>query len=490
MASAKTASDNNDSARQMAQMVEAVLGNPLSRDLIKFCTKRCKCGRRVELALEVLSGIKPKLCPKCALASKIINYMITSITKKNNIKDSDLMACIKEPYWRRGLATTLEGIAEFGIKKPFTGSAPFLIVWNITKACNLACKHCYENTHVKAPDELTTQEALDAVDYLAEQGLAYIAVSGGEPLMRPDFFQIAEKMKEKGIALSIATNGTLITKETAKKLKSVNCLYAQVSVDGATAKTHNSFRGRNSFEQTLEGIKNLVAEGIIVGISCTVTRFNIREVEKEIDLAEKIGASIFMHYNFIPVGRGTEIAKYDISPKQREELMLTLAKQNGKRKVTLLSTAPQYARVCSGFSIASLSHFDVFGTNPEMTKSSAFLADFVGGCGTGRLYLAMEPNGDIKPCVFIPIKIGNIKNRNFDKIWREDKSLLELRDRKSFKGNCGYCKFTSSCGGCRARALGYFDSLSAPDPGCVLNQKYWDKIVKGKTKKKKNKKKK
>jgi radical SAM protein with 4Fe4S-binding SPASM domain len=301
--------------------------------------------------------------------------------------------------------------------------------------------------------------------------------------MRPDFFEIAQHMKEKNIALSIATNGTLITKENAKKLKEVNCLYAQVSLDGANAKTHNEFRGRESFERTIEGIKNLVENGISVGVSCTVTKHNYHEVEKAIDLSEKIGADIFMHYNFIPTGRGKEITNMDISPQQREKLLLMLAKQSGKRKVALLSTAPQYARVCSGFAVGSLTHFDIFGKDPEMAKVSSFLADFVGGCGTGRLYLAMEPNGDIKPCVFIPIKIGNVKETDFRKMWMENRSLKEIRDRKKFIGHCAVCEFRASCGGCRARSYGYYGDLVHADPGCMLNVKDWEKITGKKTRK-------
>lgn len=469
--------DSYAQAEDMAKIVEATLNNALTRKALKFCTAKCKCGRRVELALEKFAGKKVKMCIKCKTATTTINTVLNYLINKTQVERKYVLESIEQPYWRKGLATTLEGIAEFGVKKPFTGAGPFLVVWNITKACNLACIHCYEDAHIKAPDELTTKEAKKAIDTLAENGVAYIAVSGGEPMMRPDFFEIAEYMKEKGIALSIASNATLITPEKAKKLKEVNCLYAQVSLDGATSKTHDYFRGRESFNKTIAGIKNLIAEGIPVGISCTVTRLNINEFKKELELVEKLGVSIFMHYNFIPTGRGKEIVKLDITPQQREELLQYISGQNGKRKVAILSTAPQFARVCSGFGAASLTHFDVFSKTPEEAKQTQFLADFVGGCGAGRLYIGMEPNGDILPCVFIQKKLGNIKTTDFYKMWRTNKDLLEMRDREKFGGNCGHCDFRNSCGGCRARAYGYYGSLTAPDPGCIKNLSEWNKLT-------------
>ncbi len=469
-------SDSFKQTQEMAQIVEKLLNNNLTRSTLKFCTAKCKCGRRVELALLDYAGKKPKMCTKCKLSTTIINSVITFMANKAKVDRKYLLDAINYPFWRKGLATTLEGIAEFGVQKPFTGSGPFLVVWNVTKACNLRCIHCYEDAHIKAPDELTLEEAKKAIDTLAENGVAYIAISGGEPLMRPDFFEIAKYMQKKEIALSIATNATLITKEIAQKLKKVDCLYAQVSLDGATAKTHDYFRGRESFNKTIEGVKQLLAAGIMVGISCTVTRLNIKEFSKELDLAEKLGVQIFMHYNFIPTGRGKEIRKLDITPKQKDKLLKYIAQQNKKRKITVISTAPQFARVCQGFSSASLTHFDIFNKDPKMSEQIQFLADFVGGCGAGRLYLAMEPNGDLLPCVFIQKKIGNIKTTNFFEIWRKNKDLLDIRNRKAFKKHCAICDFRNTCGGCRARAYGYYGDLTECDPGCVLNQDAWDKI--------------
>jgi radical SAM protein with 4Fe4S-binding SPASM domain len=384
---------------------------------------------------------------------------------------------LSDPIWRKGLASVMEGIGRYGIQKPFTGSTPFLVVWNITRACNLACKHCYEDAHTIGPDELTPQQRLRAVDRMADAGIAYIAISGGEPLILPDFPEVAKRIIDNEMGFSIATNATLLTKEKAKMLKQLDCKFIQVSLDGANAKTHNAFRGRNAFQKTIRGIKNAVAEDIFVGISATVTKYNYKEVPAIIDLSEKLGAKVFMHYNFIPTGRGREIVNMDITPQEREALLEMLASQAGKRKISLLSTAPQYSRVCLAVSSSavSLTHFDTIGQTQD-ADAIRFFADFIGGCGTGRLYCAVEPNGDIEPCVFIPIKIGNIMKDDIQKLWHNSEVLTQLREREHFKGHCGVCENRNVCGGCRARAYGYYHDLSACDPGCMNNLEAWDEL--------------
>ena len=470
--------NGKEEAQRMAETIDAWLGNPISRRIIKFCTKRCHtCGRRIDNILKDYIGCKQEMCMACKTANFIVSNVLDSMISRSPISKEEVIISLKDPVWRKGLASVLEGIARYGVEKPFTGSAPFLVVWNITRACNLNCKHCYEDAHVAGPDELTPQRRLEAVDTMADAGIAYIAISGGEPLVLPDFFDVAKRIIDNEMGFSIATNATLLTKEKAKQLKNHNCIFVQVSLDGATAKTHNSFRGRSAFQKTIRGIKNAVAEDIAVGISATVTQFNYKEVPAIINLSEKLGARVFMHYNFIPTGRGKEIVNMDISPQQREELLVAMAKQAGKRKITLLSTAPQYGRICMATSagMVSLTHFDTFGQTAE-ADNIKFLADFIGGCGTGRLYCALEPNGDIEPCVFIPIKIGNIMHDNIVELWHDSEVLKQLREREHFKGHCGVCENRNVCGGCRARAYGYYGDLSQCDPGCMNNLDAWNEL--------------
>jgi len=481
MAKKSNGFEEQHEAQKMATLIEKWLGNPVAKKIMKFCTKRCNtCGRRIEVILKDYAGDKQEMCFWCRRSRGIVGSILDKFIGSSTVRKEDVLRNLKDPMWRKGLSSVLEGIGKYGPQKPFTASSPFLIVWNITKLCNLHCKHCYESARVPAPDEFTTEQALKAVDDMAEAGVAYIAISGGEPLMRPDFFKLAERIKKNDMAFSIATNATLLTPEIIKKLKDNNCLYIQISLDGATAKTHDAFRGRNVFKRTIQGIKYAAKSKITVGIAMTVTKYNLKEVPKAIDLSEKLGADIFMHYNFIPTGRGKEIIKMDITPEERQGLLEMLAKQSGKRKIKLLSTAPQYARICSAFSNASsLTHFDTI-SQIDKTGSTQFLAEFIGGCGTARLYCALEPNGDVEPCVFIPIMCGNIKKQNLIDIWQNNETMKKLRDRKNFKGVCQTCEHRNICGGCRARAYGYYRDVQQSDPGCILNLKEWQKITAGK----------
>jgi len=474
------AAPQKDRTTQMAEFIDKWLGNSATRGVLRRLTKRCpKCGRRTENALlAYATGKSTDMCLGCRFSRFLMSKALDSMIARTDISREMAKQHLADPMWRKGLASVLEGIAKYGPAKPFTAYAPFLVVWNISRLCNLKCRHCYEFADKPRPDELNTEQALAAVDKMADAGVAYIAVSGGEPLMRTDFFEVARRIHEKDMAFSIATNGTLLTKENVQKLKELNCIYVQVSVNGATPATHNWFRGVNAFEKTMQGIKNAVKHDLTVGISMTVTSHNYKEVPAAIELSERLGAQFFMHYNFIPTGRGKNIQELDITPQQRENLLKLLASQNSRRKIKLLSTAPQYSRVCieSHAATIAMTHFDY--ASPEMTESIRFLADFIGGCGTGRLYCALEPNGDIESCVFIPIRLGNIKTDDFLGVWHNNDVLKKLRDRSAFKANCGVCEFRNVCGGCRARAYAMLGDVQACDPGCVRNQESWGRLVK------------
>lgn len=461
---------SRDMAEGMADFIDKWLGNKFARFLLKYCTHRChKCGRRIELALKKYVDPNTELCRRCTIAYKMVEIILNNIVDKLNVSKEDLIANLRKPIWRKGLASVLEGIAQYGPTKPFTAYSPFLIVWNFTDACNLRCKHCYQSAGAVGHDELTTEEALSAVDKMAEAGVAYIALSGGEPLIRKDLFEIAERIMAREMGFSLATNGTLLTMEVAKRLSECGCLYIQVSLDGSRPETHDIFRGRKSFEKAVAGIRNALESGITVGIAATITKFNYDEVHDLIDLAEELGVDIFMYYNFIPTGRGKDIVDLDISPEEREHLLRYMAYQNDRRRISLLSTAPQYSRISIACGAVSLTHFDTIGSR---YKDAILLADFVGGCGTGRLYCALQPNGDITPCVFIPIVLGNIQRDDLLDIWHNSEVFKKIRARNEFI-SCSSCRYVNICGGCRARAYAYFGDIQGPDPGCIINNRYW-----------------
>lgn len=436
--------------------------NPITKKSLQSISCYCEtCKKnRLEVALELFVGVRDNACWKCKMAEKTIRPILQKGAEAFNVTVDELKEKFKDAYWRKGLASVIKGIAIFGVRKPFVPGAPFQVVWDITYACNLRCKHCYATAGKALPDELTTDEALDTIDKLDRFGVTIIAFSGGEPLVRKDFFEITRYAAEKGIYVAVATNGTLITEEMAKKMKENGIQYVQISLDG-TKETHEAFRGiKGCFDKTVEGIKNCVKEGFFVNISMTVTKLNYKDVSAVIELCEKLGVNWFMHYNFIPVGRGEK--ELDITPKEREELLKFLYIRNLHSNISLLSTAPQFARVAlqQDAQIIPTHFYNVRGQRLRQ------LAEFIGGCGAGRFYFSIRANGDIQPCVFFPLKVGNIKYDDLDKLWRENKVFEELRNKDIIDG-CSSCNFRYVCGGCRARAYNYFGDYLKPDPGCV-----------------------
>jgi radical SAM protein with 4Fe4S-binding SPASM domain len=313
---------------------------------------------------------------------------------------------------------------------------------------------------------------LDVVDQLADFGLTALAFSGGEPLSRKDFFEVASHAVKRGLYVSVATNGTLLTKENVKKLKQAKVNYVEISIDGATAQTHDAFRGvPGAFEKAVAGLKNCVEADLCACIATTATKSNLNEMPAILDLAEQVGAERFTYFNFIPTGRGKELYDQDLSPEEREKLMLYLMDRMSKGcKVTILTTAPQLARValqCQGPGkelSMSMAHMQTI----TVSKKAVPLADFIGGCGAGRLYCSLSPQGDVHPCVFLPINVGNLKTEKFGDVWLNSKLFNVLRDRKNLKGACGECSYKYVCGGCRARANAYHHDILSSDVGCIL----------------------
>ncbi|MFQ5647810.1 MAG: radical SAM protein [Candidatus Aenigmatarchaeota archaeon] len=468
-------------AAAVARTVNTWLGNPLSRSLIRFVSG--KNGERLDTGLRRYAGFHTNMGVMDKLAYRVIRFAISKGADSFGAPKGQMKEALKDTVFRRALVNVLTGIAEFGVQRPQTVGAPFLVVWNYTHCCNLKCKHCYEGSDASfLPDELTTQEAKETLDKFKEAGVVAIAFSGGEPLIRKDFFEVAKYAKDNDFYVSVATNATLVTPEVAKKLKKT-VDYAEISLDGFE-KTHDEFRGiPGVWKRTVKGIRNCVAEGIDTCVATTVTKLNIKELPRLIDFVEKdLKANRIIFFNYIPTRRGKGIAKYDITPGEREGLLeLFYSKLTDKKcRLNVLSTAPQYAvtsaKNACGPAVAT--HFTNKNAADILQGKATTLTEFIGGCGCARLYAALEPNGDIFPCVFLPIKIGNIRKDNIKNVWKNNPELKKMRKREEFVG-CKTCEHKNICGGCRARAYGYFGDVQGPDPGCSHNQKYWEQAQKG-----------
>jgi radical SAM protein with 4Fe4S-binding SPASM domain len=440
--------------------------------MLKSALSTCQKCRRTPLktALDNYSGKKRSFCSSCELYSRVIEFWIGFIQKVLAVEKNRVSKLFGDSYVRRAINSIVSGFAEYGFNRPIQVHAPFLVVWNFTYKCNLKCKHCYSNSGIDPKMELSTEEAMKIVDQLADFGVTSLAFSGGEPLMRKDFFDVACYAVESGLYVSLATNGTLLTEENAIKLKETGVHYVEVSVDGANAKTHDFFRGKDgAFEQTLQGLKNCMDKKICTCIAITGTKNNLKEIPAVLEMAENMGIDRFTLFNFIPTGRGKDIIESDPTPQEREEILRFLnEKLSEDHKIAILSTTPQLARVALQCSVTEdlilpLAHMEAAKVN----KRARALADFIGGCGAGRLYCAISPEGKVQPCVFMPLIIGDLKTEKIEDIWVNSSILLDLRDRERLKGRCSKCEYKFVCGGCRARALSYHNDYLMSDPGCI-----------------------
>ncbi len=461
------AKSRDDKSMQVLFSLKRAFENRLSRAFLKYLTKN----DRLKNSLEVCCMLRPANSLKELVSAKILGFLLSRGAKIFDVKKEDVIETFKKPEYVRGLNLVLKSIAEYGITKPQKLVAPFLVVWDYTSMCNLKCKHCYANAGKLAKDELSTEERYEVVDKLDKAGVVALAFSGGEPLMRKDFFEIAKYAREKGMFVSVASNGTLISKKVAEKLKEAGVGYVEISLDHVNPKIHDEFRGVNgAWKRTVEGIKNCVKAKISTGMATTVTKYNYESIPSMLEFAKKLKVDYFMAFNFVPTRRGREISEQDITPEERERLLeLLYEKLCEWKKPKVFSTSPAYARISIEHAENGkkkeivLSHFG----SAELEGKTLAIADFIGGCGAGRNYCSIEYNGDIQPCVFIPIKVGNIIREDFEKIWRESEVFEKLRNRDLLRGACGECRYRYLCGGCRARAFAITGDILGSDPGCI-----------------------
>ncbi|MGD0920912.1 MAG: radical SAM protein [Terriglobia bacterium] len=379
----------------------------------------------------------------------------------------------------RALVNTARSIAKYGLTVPQRFSAPLIVVWNYTQACNLTCRHCYqEAAHKPLADELTTEQKLDLIDQMGYEYVPFLALAGGEPLVSKDVWKVLEHCKKRGVHTTVATNGTLLSQENCQRLVEYGVKYVEVSLDSIRAEEHDRFRGlQGAWKRTVEGIKNASSTpGLRTGLAACLTRMNLHHAEAMINLAKDLGCSTFVHFNFIPVGRGQEMAEMDITPAEREELLRLLNRHLQEGKISVMSTAPQFGRACILYGplegLMATAH-----AGKGKGKQAKVLSKYIGGCGAGRCYCCLQPNGKMTPCVYMAsVEVGDLKRQKLIEAWDNPYFAL-LSNREDRGDHCVVCDFRAYCGGCRARALTYLGDVQAGDPGCIYNQHAWDEVV-------------
>ncbi len=367
-------------------------------------------------------------------------------------------------------------------------SIPHVISWNLTKACNLFCSHCYlptnnfqqldpsnefirEGTNPSEKilnhstpkfdqvqcatqdtgDELDTAAALKVIDEIAELNPNIILIlTGGEPLLRKDIFDLSRHASRKGMIVLLGTNACLINDDVAKKLKDNGFSGIGISLDSTHPDVHDSIRGmRGSWESTIEGMKACKRQGLEIQIQTTVFKKNFDEIPELVAFANDMGARVFNLFFLVCTGRGQDIT--DITSKQYEDALKQIYKLHNQYEGTMLVSAkcaPHYRRIAY-----------------EMNPESALVKYYSGGCPAGTNYCRITPEGNVTPCPYMDTSCGNLLEKSFAEIWNNSSILNELRDAE-LKGRCGECEFESMCKGCRARALVTTGDQMAEDSWC------------------------
>jgi radical SAM protein with 4Fe4S-binding SPASM domain len=348
-----------------------------------------------------------------------------------------------------------------------------MVVWNSTRRCNLYCKHCYIAADgKKSKDELTATEARSMIEDLAESKVPMLIISGGEPLVRDDTIELGGYANELGIHVALSSNGTLITRDKAGKLKENGFSYVGISLDGI-GDIHDAFRGSpGAFNRAVMGMRNALTQGLKVGVKFTVTKYNFGELPRVIDFAEKKGAHRFTLFQLVYSGRGREIASMDLDHEERRqiiEFIISKAVELRKRGSPLeILTADNYA---DGVFIYNQ-------LNSENSRKAEYVREFLiesaGGCTAGSRVACIDNSGSVHPCQFWGhLSLGNIRENKFSGIWRGNNNEFLQRLRKKedhLKGKCGRCKLSYLCGGCRVRAEAVYGDIWQEDPACYLKE--------------------
>lgn len=378
---------------------------------------------------------------------------------------------------------------------------PRLIFWETTAGCNLACIHCRRITVADQllPQDLTTAESFDLIDQIAAFARPIFVLSGGEPLFRPDIFDIARHASDAGLIVALATNGTLIDATVARKIKESGVRRVSISFDGADADTHNIFRGKGAFEKSIAGMTYLREAGVPYQINTTVARHNVHQMNETLSLAKGMDAQALHLFLLVPVGCGVEIADdQQITPTEYEGVLNWMYDAEMEGGIELKATcAPHYFRIVRQRQ-AEERRNGVFRERPSSHHRQQHAGGHPGGhpsnghgpngqpddaagnqaareamnamtkgclAGTGVCFVSHR--GEVFPCGYLPVEAGNIRQQPFRAIWEGSTLFAELRDPDLLGGKCGLCEFKRVCGGCRARAYGMSHAYLDEEPFCT-----------------------
>lgn len=367
--------------------------------------------------------------------------------------------------YSRDSGTLPSHLLQFSIdKKP-------VIVWNMTRRCNLRCVHCYaQSEDLSYENELDRDESLAMIDDLAEFGVPVILLSGGEPLVHPRLVEYAEYAVKKGMRAVISTNGTLITREKARELKEIGLSYVGISLDGLE-ETHDNFRGmKGAFKKAMNGIRNCQEAGIKVGLRFTINKRNVSEIPGIFDLLEKMEIPRACFYHLVYSGRGSAIANEDLSHEETRKVLDLIMKRT---KDLHDRNHPKEILTVDNHADGPYLYLKLLEEDPERAAEVLELLQMNEGNNSGRGFGCISWDGEVYPDQFSRDKsLGNIRERPFSEIWMDESNeyLMKLKKKKlHVKGRCADCRWLDICAGnFRARAESIAGDPWDTDPACFL----------------------
>jgi len=340
---------------------------------------------------------------------------------------------------------------------------PKWIAWEITRRCNLRCVHCRSSSEmeVKEHPDFPIEEAYRIIDDISSYAKPVIVLSGGEPLLRKDVFDIAKYGTEKGLRMCLATNGSLVNDDIAAKIKNVGIRMVSLSLDGSTAEVHDNFRNqKGAFEGVMNATRLFKKHGVEFLINSSFTKRNQEEIPKVYKLAKELGATAWYMFMIVPTGRGEDIMSELISKEDYEEL-LDWHYEMEKDEMDMLvrpTCAPHYYRVVLQKKKEKGDKFE--------RRTLKFSTGGSKGCLAGQLICLIDVDGNVLPCSYFPKSAGNIREKSFKEIWENSELFKDMRNFKGYKGRCGSCEYINVCGGCRARAYAVKGDYMEEEPFC------------------------
>lgn len=318
--------------------------------------------------------------------------------------------------------------------------------WNLTKKCNLSCPHCYLDAGEGEEDELSTDECFALIDEMLLMGTEMLILTGGEPLLRRDIYDIASYASGKGIWVVMGTNGVLVNEHVASKMVECGIKGVGISIDSVDPEKHNRFRGGpDAWKYSVRALKICRSHGLEVLVQSTIMKENRHEIPELLEFAREHGAWSLNVYFLVRTGRGTSMP--ELTPLETENSLRQLIEAQSDYEPMLVRSkcAPQFKQLSYEMGLGGMES---------------------GGCMAGTEYCRITPEGNVTPCPYMDVVAGNVREDGFTSVWETSRVLTELRDVKNLKGRCGACEFNELCGGCRCRAFSATGDYLAEDPAC------------------------